>query len=122
MNCQLFNPGDGAIMVTRYIHLELERDVEAPAGYYTPQKEVRLKYNGREVLCILSQVVVEASCCGKADFTNAVVSGYIVRWQAGKNKDGLLVSEVEPIADKQARNTIRKIIRETENVSQIEFW
>jgi hypothetical protein len=109
-------------MATRYTHLELNQDVNAIAGHYTPLKEVRLKYNGREVLYVLSEAVVDASCCGTADYASALVPGYIVRWQAKKNRDGLPVSEVEPIADKQARNKIRKIIRETENVTQVEFW
>jgi hypothetical protein len=109
-------------LVNRYTHLELKQDIDAPAGYYTPQKEVRLKYNGREVLYVVSQAVVDASCCGVTDFTSALVPGYLVRWHSGKNKEGLPVSEVEPVADKAVRDKIRKIIQETENVSQIEFW
>ena len=108
--------------MSRYTHLELNHDIEAPAGYYTPQKEVRLAYNGREVLYIVSQAVIDSSCCGTADYNNALVPGYIARWQAERNKDGLPISEVEPITDKQARDKIRKIIRETENVTQTEFW
>ncbi len=108
--------------MSRYTHLELNRDIPAPAGYYTPQKEVRLKYDGREVLYVLSHATVDASCCGKADYCQALVPGYIVRWQAEKNKEGLPVSEVEPITDEQVRDRIRKIIRDTENISQTEFW
>ncbi len=109
-------------MATRYTHLKLNQDVNAIAGHYTPLKEVRLKYNGREVLYILSEAVVDASCCGTADYASALVPGYIVKWQAEKNQDGLPVSEVEPVIDKQARAGIRKIIRETEHVTQTEFW
>lgn len=109
-------------MVTKYTHLELNRDIKAPAGYYIPQKEVRLKYNGREVLYVVSQAVVDASCCGAADFSYSLVPGYIIRWQPETNKDGHPVSEVEPISDKVTQDKIRKIIQETEHVSQIEFW
>ncbi len=105
-----------------YTHLKLNQDVEAMAGHYTPQKEVRLKHNGREVLYILSQAVVDSSCCGKTDFSSALVPGYIVRWQAKANKDGLPLSEVEPIIDKKTRDKIRKTIKETEHISQVEFW
>jgi hypothetical protein len=108
--------------MTRYTHLELNHDIEAPAGYYTPRKEVRLKYSGREVLYVLSQTVIDSSCCGTADYNSALVPGYIVKWQSEKNKDGLSVSEVEPITDKKTRTGIRKIIRETEHVTQTEFW
>jgi hypothetical protein len=108
--------------MTKYAHLELNRDVPAPSGYYTPHKEVRLKYDGREVLYVLSQAVIDSSCCGVSDFSSALVPGYIVKWRAETNKEGVPVSEVEPVTDEKARDAIRKYIRETEHVSQTEFW
>ncbi len=108
--------------MTKYTHLELNRDIPAPSGYYTPQKEVRLKYNGREVLYTLSQAVIESSCCGASDFNSALVPGYIIKWRAEKNKEGLPVSEVDPIADEITRDAIRKIIKETEHITRTEFW
>ena len=108
--------------MSKYVHLELNKDIPAPAGYYTPQKEVKLNYNGREVLYLLSHAAIETSCCGIANFISALVSGYIVKWHAEKNKDGLPVSEVEPIKDEKTRDAIRKIIEDTEHVSRIEFW
>ena len=108
--------------MSKYTHLELNRDVSTPSGYYTPQKEVRLKYNGREVLYTVSQAVIESSCCGASDFNSALVPGYIVRWRVGMNKDGMAVTEVEPIADENTRDDIRKIIKAAEHVSQTEFW
>ncbi len=108
--------------MTKYAHLELNRDVPAPSGYYTPQKEVRLKYGGRDVLYILSQAVIESSCCGASDFNSALVPGYVVRWQTEKNKEGVPISEVEPVADEKARDAIRKVIKDTEHISQTEFW
>jgi len=108
--------------MTGYTHLELNRDIQAPAGYYTPQKEVRLKYNGREILYVLSHAMVDSSCCGKADYCQALVPGYIVSWRLEKNKEGLPVSEVEPITDDMTRDGIRKIIRDAEHISQTEFW
>ena len=109
-------------MPTSYTHLRLNEDVNALAGYYTPQKEIRLPYNGREVLYVISEAVVDSSCCGEADFNAALVPGYIVKWQSEKNEDGLYLSKVEQITDKSVKDSIKKIIRETENVSQVEFW
>ncbi len=106
----------------KYTHLELNKDILAPSGYYTPQKEVRLKYDGREVFYILSQAVIESSCCGASDFNSALVPGYIVKWRAEKNQQGLPVSDVEPITDETTRDAIRKIIKDNEHVSRIEFW
>ena len=108
--------------MTQYTHLELNQDIKAVAGYYTPLKEVRLSYNGQEVLYVVSQAIVDASCCGTSDFSYALVPGYIIRWQPETNKDGLPISEVEPISDRTAQGKIRKLIQETEHVSQTEFW
>lgn len=108
--------------MSKYTHLELNKDISAPAGYYTPQKEVRLKYDGREILYVLSQAVIESSCCGASDFNSALVPGFVVSWHSGKNKAGQPISEVESITDETIRDSIRKHIKETERVSRIEFW
>jgi hypothetical protein len=105
-----------------YTHLELNKDVPAPSGYYTPQKEAKINYKGREVLYTVSQAVIESSCCGVSDFSSALVPGYIKEWRASKNKDGFPVTEVEPITDEAARDAIRKIIKDNEHILQTEFW
>lgn len=107
---------------TIYTHLDLDKDVSTMAGYYSPQKEVRLKYNGREVLYVVGQAVVESACCGVGSWVYALVPGYIVNWQNKKNEAGLPVSEVEPITDGETRNNIRQTIQANEAISQIEFW
>ena len=110
-------------MNTAYTHLELDKDVIAGiAGYYTPQKEVRLKYNGREVLYVIGQAVIESSCCGTGSWLYAIVPGYIVNWQSTKNEAGLPVSEVEPIMDDEAQKNIWHIIKTSEDASPISFW
>ena len=106
----------------KYTHLELNEDVNCMAGFYTPLKEVRLEYNHREVLYVIGRAVIESSCCGVGNWGYALVPGYMVSWQNEKNDDGLPKSEVEPISDEAAQNDIRKIIKEVENISQIEFW
>jgi len=108
--------------MVKYTHLKINQDVEAPAGHYTPEKESKININGREILYILNNAVVDSSCCGNADFTAALVPGYIINQHITKDKDGLSVSEVEPITDKTTREKVKKIIRETEKVSQVEFW
>ncbi len=107
----------------QYTHLELDKDVQIGiAGYYIPQQEVKLEYNGREVLYVIGKAVVESSCCGTGSWTYAIVPGYIINWQNTKNEAGLPVSEVEPILDKGARDNIRQIIQTKEAASPIGFW
>ena len=109
-------------MTVKYTHLQLNEDIDALAGHYTPRKEVRLPYNDREVLYIINDACVDSSCCGTTDFNAALVPGFILKWQSEKNNDGLYLSEVEPVADKATKDSIRKKIREDENVAQVEFW
>ena len=109
-------------MASEYVHLELNNDITCMAGYYTPMKEVRLKYDGREVLYVVGQTVIEASCCGIGSFPYVLVPGFIVGWQKRKNENGLPVTEVEPVSDKDTLTNLRKIIRESEDILQIEFW
>ena len=111
------------MMSTKYTHLQLGKDVESGiAGYYTPHKEVRLKYNGREVLYVIGEAVVDSSCCATGSWLYAIVPGYIVNWQNTKNEAGLPVSEVEPIADEETQHNIRRIIQTNEAASLIGFW
>ena len=105
-----------------YTHLKVNEDITCIAGYYTPLKEVRLPYNGREVLYVVGQAVIESSCCGIGCWGYVLVPGYILNWQNKTNDAGLPVSEVEPILDKIVRDNISQIIKEAESISQIEFW
>ena len=109
-------------MMNKYTHLELNKEVNSIAGYYVPQKEVRLKYDNREVLYVIGQAVIECSCCAAGSWGYAIVPGYILKWQDETNKAGLPVSEIEPISDEEARKNISRIITEVEAVSQVEFW
>ena len=108
--------------MNEYTHLKLNEDINCIAGFYTPGKEVRLKYNGREVLYVIGQAVIESSCCGVGSWGYALVPGYILNWQNKRNEIGLPVSEVEPITDKETRDNIWQIIQTNETISQIEFW
>ena len=110
-------------MSTTYTHLKLNEDYSTGiAGYYIPEKEVRLNYNGREVLYVIGKAVIEASCCGVGSWIYGTVPGYIVSWQNTKNEAGLPVSEVEPISDEEARGNISRLIETNENASPIGFW
>lgn len=105
-----------------YVHLQLDEDVVALAGYYTPQKELRLKHNGREVLCVVGAAAVESSCCGNRSCSYAIVPGYLVNWKYGTNEAGLPVSEVEPVTDETAKREIAATIRESECIWSVDFW
>ena len=115
------------IKTSTYTHLPLNQDAEAFAGYYTPEKEVRMEFQGREILYVIGHVVVECGCAlgysgAPTNYWYATVPGYIVSWLMEKNKKGVPVTEVEPITDTAVQNEIRKIILKKESVARVDFW
>jgi len=111
------------VKTLEYTHITLEQDCDCLAGYYTPQKEIRLGYNGREVLYAVGKAVIEAACCSApGSWSYVLVPGYIVNWQNRKNAAGLPVSEIEPISDKVVQLELKQIIREAESIPQVDFW
>lgn len=111
-----------SMSILQYTHQKLEQDINSLAGYYTPVKEVKLEYRGREVLLVVERIVVDASCCGALRSDYGLVPGYIVNWKSQTNADGLPVTEVEPISEPGTREDIRHIIAQTESVTLIDFW
>ena len=108
--------------MVKYTHLEADKDIDTPTGHYTPGEEKRLNIDGREVLYIVREAVVDSSCCGTADFASALVPGYVMTRDAEGNAKGTKVYEVEPVGSRSARKKIRQLLKETENVAQVEFW
>ena len=108
-----------------YVHLPVNEDVIAFAGYYTPEQEVRMPFRGRELLYVTGHIVVESAChdgtCEPQNYWYALVPGYVVEWQYRKNKSDLRVSKVESISDLGTRKEIEELIFRTEAVSRVEF-
>ena len=109
-------------MAIEYSHLELDREIETFAGFYAPRKEVRVKQDDRELLYIIGQAVVESSCCGTGSFGYAIVPGYLLAWKAKRGEKGLPISEVEPLSDEGTKREIAKLIRESDGITNIDFW
>jgi hypothetical protein len=111
----------GSTANTRFVHFNLGKDIATGiAGYYTPEKEVRLPYGGQEVLYVVGAAVLEASCCGTGKWVYATVPGYVVRWHDSLEQ-GSATSEVRPISDERERDEIRRIIEDRESAEIIEF-
>jgi len=109
--------------ITKYTHLPLGQEVEMGiSGYYIPQQEKRLSYEGREVLYVVGQAIVESSCCGTGNWKYVIVPGYLAGWQTGKNEAGLAVSDVEPIRDDETRAKLRRLIEKAEDSALFGFW
>ena len=105
----------------RYKHPELGKDIPIGiAGFYTPIKEVRLPYRGREVMYLVGKSVLESSCCGTGSWLYATVPGYVLQWKTGE-EEGQPVSEIQPLQNNVEREEVLKIIEERENTDFVLF-
>lgn len=107
-----------------YTHLKPGKNIVfGIAGYYTPQREMRLPYNGREILYVVGEVIMEAACCNIADgWTYSLVPGYIVDWQRDVNEEGEKITTVEPVRSAEEKTAIRDIIQNKEGFLPVDFW
>jgi len=104
-----------------YVHQKLNEDVQSISGTYTPLKELHIKHNDREVLCVIGAAVVDTACCGSGNFAYATVPGYIVGLKEKTNEDGLPVSRIEPV-EEDSKREIAQMIKKTEGIQNINFW
>ena len=108
-------------MTQDYVHQKLGEDIQSISGTYTPKKELRLKYNGKEILCVIGTAVVDTACCGAGSLLYAIIPGYVVTWKGRQNESGLAVSQVKPIEDELTKHAVVQILKETGNIYNVNF-
>jgi hypothetical protein len=104
-----------------YVHQELNRDVTSVAGHYRLVKEVRLPFQGRDLLVVVGHAAFDTACCGAGGCAYALVPGFVQSWKSGTNREGLALSLVEPIRDNGVRENLRQWLGKEENVQQVQF-
>jgi len=103
-----------------YVHPKLGQEITAIGGHYVFGKEIRLPYDGREVLYFLGYAVLNSTCCGVGGCAYALVPGFIFDWKY-KKTDDTFVSKIEPIHDLSVQQKIRRLIQRKEMVYQVNF-
>lgn len=107
-------------MIREYTH-ELNREVRSISGGYEFEREGNLQIDGREVLYVVGNAVVDSSCCGVGGCRYALVPGYVRQFKTRQDEQGLWISEVEPIIDRATRQEITRVLKEKEIVQQVLF-
>jgi hypothetical protein len=103
-----------------YIHQPLKQEVTAIGGHYVLVKEIRLPFQGRELLYLVGHAAFDGTCCGIGGCAYALVPGFVLSWRT-KERKGLGVSQVEPIHNQVVQGQVRQLIRKKEVVQQIRF-
>ncbi len=104
-----------------YSH-ELGQEVRSISGGYELDREGTLEIDGRTIVYAVGNAVLDSSCCGFWGCRFAVVPGIVLRWKHKQNQQGIAVSEVDPIADDQLTKRITELLKQTEGVTQVQFW
>ena len=95
-----------------YVHMPENEDIGFPERAYRASEE-RLEYKGREVLYLIVECSGFTCCSGNytARLETARVVGYITRWKYKINEKGEVISEIEPIEDKETQGEVRRMLR-----------
>lgn len=109
-------------MKTEFTHPELDQEVHSIAGYYIPREEHTLPYDSREVLYIVGDACIEASCCGVASWSYIQVPGFLVKRQLRGGGTAPIISEVETIQDKEIRNNLTQSLLKKYPGARVEIW
>jgi hypothetical protein len=104
-----------------FVHPELGHEVTAIGGHYVFDKEIRLPFNGRELLYFLGYAVFDFSCCGVGGCAYVLVAGFVKQWKYKTNQDGFYVSKMNPVRNQLIQKDIRKLIEKKEMVYQVRF-
>jgi hypothetical protein len=107
-------------MIREYTH-ELNREVRSISGGYELEREAKFEINGKEVLYVVGNAVMDSSCCGAWGCRYALVPGYVKKFKTRQDKQGLWISEVEPVIDRVTRQEITRVLKEKEIIQQVQF-
>jgi hypothetical protein len=99
----------------------LEKRVSAIGGFYVLNRELRLSFGGKELLCLVGYGIADAGCCGSAGCAYALVPGYVLKSEYKSDERGSRVSLVEPIKNPSEQLAVRGLIEAEQFVSQVIF-
>jgi len=107
--------------VQDFSHPELNEQVTAIGGSYFLTKEVRLPFEGDELLYLIGSAIFDTTCCGTGGCAYALVPGFVREWKYTVDANGRPVSQVSPVAGDRMRESIKAVILKTESVHQVDF-
>ncbi|MBI9076765.1 MAG: hypothetical protein JEZ02_15260 [Desulfatibacillum sp.] len=108
-------------MAKPYAHIPLGEENQSISGYFSLEKEIRLPFEGREILYAVGTGVMDSSCCGFGGVNYAMVPGFIVSWKGEKDPEGRDISTVEPVTAPEHQKQLTQIIKKQEGVTQVNF-
>ncbi len=105
----------------RYVHLPEGSDDHSGYGVKAHWGERTVVHQGRDVLYLLTDAVVDTVCCGNRIFHYATVLGYVKEWQSEKDEHGLPVSLIEPGAEPSVQQEIEDLLSRDDSQLRVSF-
>jgi hypothetical protein len=96
----------------KYVHQPLNEEIRSIGGYYKVMEEGVLDFEDKKVLFALKGAHADTACCGPSGMGLLAVAGILVSYKAEKNEDGLPVSEVKHVTDREARKRIKALLKQ----------
>ncbi len=108
-------------MTRQFVHA-LNEEYRSISGWYQLYKEEIVEQDGKKILFLLGEGMADSACCGSGGCRYALVPGEVIDWKSSQDEEGRPISQVEPITDPMIREDVRRHIRETEDIMQVQFW
>lgn len=107
-----------------HTHKPIGQQVEAISGSYFIEAENKLAIGIKEILYLVGSVSELHTCCGSTSggFKFITVPGFIKNWKTKKNKEGDLISDIEPVRDDKVKQEIKEKLTTKYYINNIEFW
>jgi hypothetical protein len=105
-----------------FTHPELGQEIRSLAGYYVPREEKVMPYSGKEVLLLMGDACIDASCCGCASWSYIQVPGFLVKKHARGGGGKPEVSEVDTIEDRAVRDDLVQSLGKKYPGARVEVW
>jgi hypothetical protein len=112
---------EGNNEIRDFVHPEIGQEITAIGGHYVFSKEIRLSYDGRELLYFVGYAVLDSTCCGMGGCAYVLVPGFIRQWKYKKNQDDCFISKMNPIRGHSVQKDIRHLIQKMEMIFQVTF-
>lgn len=108
-------------MTKEYAH-ELQVEYRSISGRYELEKEGKIRVDGKEVLYVVGNAIMDSSCCGPWGCRYALVPGYVVKWKYKKDDKGNPVSLVKTLINVDVSKELAQLLKAKEGAMQVQFW
>jgi hypothetical protein len=100
------------VQLPEYIHHPLNEEIRSIGGYYKVLEEDVIDFECKKLLVTLKGAQADTACCGPGGMGFLSVAGYVTSWKSRKTDEGLPVSDIKHVTDREARKRIKVLLKQ----------